>query len=66
MLRSMLFAAAAALILAGCEPAPTPDTDPHLQPVAPLASGGNAIQERMTQSEAAAGAREAAGETEVV
>lgn len=66
MLRSMLFATTAALTLAGCEPAPTPDTDPHLQPVAPLASGGNAFQVRLTLSEAAAGALEAAGETVVV
>ena len=66
MLRSMLFATTAALTLAGCEPAPTPDTDPHLQPVAPLASGGNAFQVRLTRSEAAAGALEAAGETVVV
>ena len=65
-LRSMLFASFATLTLAGCEPAPTPDTDPHLQAVAPVASGNNAFQVRVTLSEAAAGTLEADGETIVV
>ena len=61
-LRSMLstlFAASVALALAGCEPAPTPDTDPHLQPVPPVATGDNAFQVRVTLSETATAALEA-------
>lgn len=58
-LRSVLLAASIGLALAACEPAPTPDTDPHLQPLPPVASGGNAFQVRVTLSEAAAAALEA-------
>lgn len=61
-----LAAALVALGLSGCEPAPTPDTDPHLQPVAPGARGGNAFQVRVTVSDAAAAALQAHGETIVV
>ena len=45
---SILLASAAALALAGCDPAPTADTDPHLQPVPVVARGGNAFQVRVT------------------
>src|SRR5690606_23403975 len=48
-----VMATVAALALAGCDPAPTPDTDPHLQPVPEVARGGNAFQVRVTLSEAA-------------
>lgn len=65
-LRSMLFAAFIAIALPGCEPAPTPDTDPHLQAVAPVARGDNAFQVRVTLSAAAAGALEANAESIVV
>ncbi|MGO1541485.1 MAG: hypothetical protein ACTHXB_07635 [Luteimonas sp.] len=65
-LRSVLFTAFIALALTGCEPAPTPDTDPHLQPVPPVATGDNAFQVRVTLSEAAAGALDANDESIVV
>ncbi|WP_422894220.1 hypothetical protein [Luteimonas dalianensis] len=58
--RCALPALAAALALAGCDPAPTADTDPHLQPVPEVARGGNAFQVRVTLSDAA---RAAVGET---
>lgn len=65
-LRSVLFTAFIALAMTGCEPAPTPDTDPHLQPVPPVARGDNAFQVRVTLSEAAAGALDANDESIVV
>ncbi len=62
-IRTLLSAALATLMLSACEPAPTPDTDPHRQPVAAVASGGNAFQVRVTVSEAAAAALEANDES---
>ena len=66
LLRSVLFAALITVALPGCEPAPTPDTDPHLQPVAPVATGDNAFQVRVTLSVAAEGALEASDASVVV
>ena len=63
---SILLATAAALALAGCDPAPTADTDPHLQPVPEVARGGNAFQVRVTLSEAAQAAVGGSGEVVVV
>lgn len=65
-LRSVLSAAVIAAALAGCEPAPTPDTDPHLQQVPAVATGDNAFQVRVTLSEAALAALEANVEAVVV
>ncbi|NLG59334.1 MAG: hypothetical protein GX538_04115 [Gammaproteobacteria bacterium] len=59
-------AAMAVLALAGCDPAPTPDTDPHLQPVPDVARGDNAFQVQVTLSEAAAAALGGNGERVVV
>lgn len=64
--RFMLPAAMAALALGGCDPAPTADTDPHLQPVAEAARGANAVQVRVTLSEAAQAALRESGEAVVV
>ena len=63
---SILLATAAALALAGCAPAPTAETDPHLQPVPEVARGGNAFQVRVTLSEAAQAAMDGSGEAVVV
>lgn len=65
-IRTLLSAALATLALSACEPAPTPDTDPHRQPVPAVASGGNGFQVRVTLSEAAAGALAANGESILV
>ncbi|MGY0561700.1 hypothetical protein ACW7G2_13390 [Luteimonas sp. A277] len=65
-IRTLLSAALVTLALSACEPAPTADTDPHRQPVAAVASGGNAFQVRVTLSEAAAGALGANGESIIV
>jgi len=64
--RCVLLAPLAALALAACDPAPTPDTDPHLQPVAEVASGDNAFLVRVTLSEAAQGALGESGDAVVV
>lgn len=66
LLRHLLSAASIALALAGCEGAPTPDTDPHLQPVPPVARGGNAFQVRVTVSDAAAAALDGSGGSIIV
>lgn len=65
-IRTLLSAALFTLALSACEPAPTADTDPHRQPVAAVASGGNAFQVRVTLSDAAAGALGANGASIIV